>query len=83
MSKPDPNYGQSNHNIRPEWNPLVQRLQGVACSQSGMAIISVTFMVGPDGNPIWWSEPNITKLEPKARAAYFMSKVIESIDREK
>lgn len=79
----DPGYGTSNHNIRPAWNPLVQRLQGAACSQKGCALISVTIMVNADGNPMWWAEPAITRIEPKEKASRFMDLLVKSIDTEK
>ena len=80
----DPNFGQKNlHNIRPEWNGVIQRLQGVACRQDGCALVSITIMVNSDGNPMWWAEPNITHIEPKEKGSRFMDLLVKSIDTEK
>lgn len=39
----------------------------MASSQNGAAIITMTVVVGPDGNPSFWSEPSMKKLEPRSR----------------
>jgi len=64
-------------NIRPKWNPLVQRLQGVSCRQQGFAAISITFMVGPDGDPVWWTEPDVVKIEPRNGASNFLHTILD------
>lgn len=56
--------GEQPKNIRREWNGFIQRLQGAACSQAGYAIISIRLIVGPDGNPVVWTEPQLSKIEP-------------------
>lgn len=53
--------------IRQEWLSVVARLQQMASSQNGAAIITMTVVVGPDGNPSFWSEPSMKKLEPRSR----------------
>jgi len=37
----------------------------MACKQNGYGIISIHIVVGPDGNPKAWSEPKMTRIEPK------------------
>lgn len=54
--------------IRPEWLPIVARMQQVACSQSGMAILKVVILVSPEGNPSFWIEPELKRIEPRSRA---------------
>lgn len=50
--------------LRPEWLRLALRLQGKARSQAGHALLTIRMIVGPDGNPIIWTEPCLTKIEP-------------------
>ena len=59
--------------IRRQWEPFVLRLQSKACRQTGFAVINVTFLVGPDGNPVLWGEPAMTKLEPLNGASHFLN----------
>ena len=68
--------------IRKQWEPFVLRLQSKACRQTGYAIINVTFLVGPDGNPILWSEPSMQKLEPLHGAAHFLDRVLVQLSKE-
>lgn len=68
--------------IRKQWEPFVLRLQSKACRQEGFAIISVTFLVGPDGNPVLWGEPSMKKLEPLYGAAHFMNQVMVQMSKE-
>jgi len=68
--------------IRKQWEPFVLRLQSKACRQEGFAIINVTFLVGPDGNPVLWSEPDMQKLEPLSTATHFMNQLLVHISKE-
>lgn len=49
----------------PKWLSLVRRLQQMACTQQGLAAITVTVFVDADSNPIQWTTPKMTCLEPK------------------
>lgn len=50
--------------IRPQWSRVTARLQSKGCQQTGYAILSIRILVGPDGNPAFWCEPELTRLEP-------------------
>lgn len=67
--------------IRKQWEPLVQRLQSKACRQEGFAVINVTFLVGPDGNPVLWGEPSMTKIEPLYDASHFMQQLMVLVSK--
>lgn len=63
-----------------EWRQLTNRLMGVVnrdCTNRGYAIVSVEFLVHPDGHPVVWTEPKVTKLEPRLGAYEFLEKVIQ------
>lgn len=36
----------------------------MACRQKGLAILSVRVVVSGDGEPVFWTEPEMLKLEP-------------------
>ena len=47
------------------WFNPIRRLQSVAQKSTGMAIISMKFLVNEVGEPVQWTDPAITFLEPK------------------
>lgn len=63
-------------NIKSEWFSITSRIQSVARARNlgGYAIVSLKVLVDQDGNPKFWTEPEITKIEPKRLAN------IENID---
>lgn len=58
---------QTSH-IRPQWLSVTARMQQAANTQSGAAVLTIKIVIGPDGNPYYWTEPEILRLEPKSRA---------------
>lgn len=65
-----------NLHIRPAWASFVSRIQGEACKQRGHAAIRITVIVDAEGNPLLWSEPKMTKLEPMARTADALAQLL-------
>jgi hypothetical protein len=51
--------------IRPQWQKLAARLQHEARKTEGYAVMAVRVLVDGGGNPVVWSEPKLSKLEPK------------------
>src|SRR5688572_19217196 len=45
--------------IRPKWDKVTSRLQSESCRQEGYALLSITILVGPDGDPLFWMEPHL------------------------
>ena len=68
--------------LRPKWKPFIRRLCSASCRQQGFATVTVTFMVGPDGDPVWWTEPDLVKIEPSNGASNFLNTVLEIARRE-
>lgn len=60
--------------VRPQWRgPLlawlnvIRRLQSVGKQRNGgHAVLTIRVVVREDGAPVFWTEPEITKLEPLA-----------------
>jgi len=59
------------------WNGLAQRLQHASSGQRGLSIIRITIIVDAGGNPIFWGEPEVTKVEPRTRASEFLNKIVQ------
>ncbi len=50
--------------IKPVWLNVIRRLQSVARTD-GFAVLSIRILVNAAGDPVYWTEPKRTKLEPK------------------
>lgn len=50
--------------INPKWYSVIRRLQSISKS-NGFSILSIRILVDSHGNPIAWTEPRQTKIEPK------------------
>lgn len=50
--------------IKPNWLSVIRRLQSVAKSQ-GLSILSIRILVDAEGDPLAWTSPIQTKIEPK------------------
>jgi len=62
--------------IQSAWLNVARRLQASAAKQDGTAIISVKIVVS-GVNPVFWTEPEVVKLEPKARAETIIRTILE------
>lgn len=71
------NHGYQPHNIKPQWNGVVQRMQGVAAKQSGYALLTITILVGPDGNPKFWVEPSLKRIEPVHGSSQWFGEMLQ------
>lgn len=63
-----------------KWLPLVRRLAGVAdreCGNHGFAVITVEVLVKPNGEPAFWREPRVSKLEPRQGASEFLDTILD------
>ena len=67
--------------IRPDWLNVVRRLQSVGCNQRGYALVSIQIMVDCNGTPVFWTEPQLLRFEPQAKAGEFLAQIISGIPR--
>lgn len=71
------------HDALPKkWEPLLKRMAGIAgreCGHKGFAIITVEVLVDPNGEPAFFTEPKLTKLEPRLGAFDFLTKVLHML----
>lgn len=64
------------------WESLVKRLAGVAereCANRGFAVMSVEILVDANGDPAFWTEPKLTKLEPRMGAGVFLDRLVSHV----
>lgn len=69
-----------------KWEPLTKRLAGMAdreCGNKGFAIMTVEILVHPSGEPAFWTEPKITKLESRLGAFDFLTKILHMLSDSK
>lgn len=53
--------------VRPQWLKVARRLQSVARDRSqSYAVLTITVLVDPAGNPIVWNNPTRRNVEPKS-----------------
>lgn len=69
--------------LRPEWVNAARRQQSVACKTNGFAVLTFEVVISPDGNPAFWFEPIIRKIEPQTTAVGFLSAIISRIHAER
>lgn len=50
--------------IKAAWFNPIRRLQSVASKSNGLAIVSMKFLVNERGEPVNWTEPSLTLIEP-------------------
>jgi len=59
--------------LKPGWLNIARRMQQVAKTQQGLAIMRVTVIVDETGAPVQWLAPEMSLFEPKASKAQFLS----------
>ena len=62
--------------IRPKWTTYMQNLQQVACRNNGYALIRSTLLVDENGEPVYWVEPSIERIEPRRSAGEFIGQML-------
>lgn len=56
----------------PRWLNLIRRLEQLALSQNGYAILHINVVVDREGAPQVWTTPQMTCIEPKDAAQDFL-----------
>lgn len=65
--------------VRACWLNPIRRLQSLAGQQKGYAILEIKIVVDERGNPVFWTEPTMTKIEPQASGARIMAQIISGL----
>ena len=65
-------------NLRPKWASVAARMQQVACVENANAVINISVLIDRDGNPVFWFEPTVSKLEPAAKFTDALAEMIRS-----
>lgn len=59
--------------IKPMWLNVIRSIQAAACRNNGAAIVTIKVMVDENGDPQFWTKPDITIIEPKRCAEQVLS----------
>lgn len=78
--------GNRTNDLRPQWCNFARRLQQIASPKAyhdvtAYNILTVEVLVDQEGNPIFWSKPEVTPLEPARGAAAFLERLLRSFGR--
>jgi len=65
--------------IKSCWLNIIRRLQSVASQQRGYAVIAIQVVVNERGEPVFWTEPTMTKIEPQVSGSRFLAQVISGL----
>lgn len=63
-----------------KWEQLTKRLEGIAereCANKGFAIMTLHILVDASGQPAFWTEPELQRLETRVGAGVFMDRVLK------
>lgn len=63
--------------ISRKWMNVVRRLRSTARGQMGIAFVKVIVMVDKSGEPVIWTDPKLTLIEPKLRVEDVLDKLDE------
>ena len=69
----------ADQHIRPKWATFMSRLQQVACRQRGYAIITCKVLVDESGDPVYWMDPSMEKIEPISSSRDFLSQLLDLV----
>lgn len=67
-----------------KWDSLVKRMAGIAereCKDKGFAVMTIDVLVDASGEPAFWSEPTLVKIEPRIGASVFMDRILKILTR--
>ncbi len=62
--------------INKEWFGVIRRLQSVSKS-NGLSVVSIAILVDENGNPVAWTAPKKTLLEPKSMSGALLSLAVK------
>lgn len=65
------------HDIKPNWLNIARKCQMTFHAEQGFSVVQVKILVGPGGEPVFWFEPEVNKIEPLRGASVFLHTVLE------
>ena len=57
-----------NITILPSWEKIFLRMQSAARRAQAPGVLTIKILIDDSGHPVAWSEPRLSKLEPKNTA---------------
>ena len=65
------------------WLNPIRRLQSLAKQQRGYAILAIQIVVNENGDPVFWTEPTMTKIEPQVSGSKVLAQIISGFELRK
>lgn len=66
--------------VRKPWINLARRLQAAASVENnGVAILTINVLIDKDNNPLVWTSPECTKIEPRMTASSTLAAVVNAL----
>lgn len=67
-----------------KWESLTKRMAAIAereCSNKGFAVMTVEVLVDSNGEPAFYTEPHLIKIEPRIGATLFLEKILRIVSQ--
>lgn len=67
-----------------KWESLTKRMAGIAereCCNKGFAVMTIQVLVDSNGEPAFYTEPQLTKIEPRIGASLFLDKILRIVSQ--
>lgn len=58
----------------------MQHLQQLACRNNGYAVIHSKILVDENGEPVYWMEPDLERIEPRRGAKTFLDQILGMLE---
>jgi len=65
-------------NLRSGWLSVASRMQQKACTENANAVLNINVLIDKSGNPIFWFEPGVIRIEPAARLSEAIEYMLKS-----
>ena len=62
--------------LHPQWLNVARRCQSVSCQQGGYALVTIKVLVGCEGEPVWWFEPEMSRIEPRNGSTEWFARML-------
>lgn len=62
-----------------QWEKILKRITGKGREQRGLAVVSIQVVVDSEGNPLFWFEPEMKRIEPCTTGSRFMAELISGM----
>lgn len=65
--------------VKKNWLNVARKCQSVCGQERGFSVVQIVILVGPGGEPVFWLQPEMSKIEPLNGASGFLTQVMEKV----